>query len=590
MSTTQPYEPLALPRLDYNDRLKFNGAHPSVADPGLYTVVLTQTLTGVPTTPSFTKSMDFRVTAPRTSLPPQLFAMQYPTEGSSGKFAGVLPHVLFYRTTLPWERNPGESGSPWLALVVLTDDEAKAVSKKWSAVPAADKPTAKGGEVDDDDEQVSVLSLPVSKWRAVLPESAELKLLVHLRETHLPGEGSPVTSLSCVMGCRLPKPGARNTAYLVSIEDKYAGGSFCKNITTDSTAVELLVLSSWSFYCEAAGLDFKEMAGELHAGGLRLDTWPLKTSGTRNVVEKRLKSGFIPMAYKLRTGESTAAWYHGPIGPVREDKIDLPLPAKSADACLIVDRESGLIDASYAAAWTLGRSLALADTDFAMKVYRYKREHAHTARRAAQWLDCAYLPLDSTMTPYAKDSMETEILRLVKKKLEPLRKSAQEVAGNPQLFKRGLSSGTTVLATFYDIMARQKQRDVTLMPGERITAFDLIFKGLEDPKNRRDPNWLSLKLDNKDLHTWPDDLGVLFDGMMAAFLNFAGPQPPADVPKSKPADFSLLDADLPDGQILSWLNTEISLLRRVPFQYLAPWPALSPAKQELLPDKSVRFF
>ena len=46
----------------------------------------------------------------------------------------------------------------------------------------------------------------------------------------------------------------------------------------------------------------------------------------------------------------------------------------SADAALRYNYETGLFDASYAAAWQLGRLLALQNTHFARTIYRYRNE------------------------------------------------------------------------------------------------------------------------------------------------------------------------------------------------------------------------
>ena len=52
----------------------------------------------------------------------------------------------------------------------------------------------------------------------------------------------------------------------------------------------------------------------------------------------------------------------------------------SADAALRYDYQTGLLDTSYAAAWQLGRLLALQNTHFAKSLYRYRNQERRRAK------------------------------------------------------------------------------------------------------------------------------------------------------------------------------------------------------------------
>ena len=61
-----------------------------------------------------------------------------------------------------------------------------------------------------------------------------------------------------------------------------------------------------------------------------------------------------------------------------------------ADAALRYDSTTGMLDASYAAAWQLGRLLALQDQAFAQALYRFRtdyqrwiRQHEHRSANAS---------------------------------------------------------------------------------------------------------------------------------------------------------------------------------------------------------------
>ena len=72
----------------------------------------------------------------------------------------------------------------------------------------------------------------------------------------------------------------------------------------------------------------------------------------------------------------TVSWYRGPLTPYPVPFTVLPgplLPAGSADALTRYDSDTGMFDVSLAAAWQIGRLMALADRQFATELYAFKR-------------------------------------------------------------------------------------------------------------------------------------------------------------------------------------------------------------------------
>lgn len=106
-----------------------------------------------------------------------------------------------------------------------------------------------------------------------------------------------------------------------------------------------------------------------------------------------MHSGAVPLRHRLRGGGRTVSWYHGPFLSRPGAGARMPLPARGADQMLIYNTALGMFDASYAAAWQLGRMVALEDADFAAQLYRWKRDHARTLSVRRQNLDHDYLPL-----------------------------------------------------------------------------------------------------------------------------------------------------------------------------------------------------
>jgi len=71
----------------------------------------------------------------------------------------------------------------------------------------------------------------------------------------------------------------------------------------------------------------------------------------------------------------------------------LSLPVPAADALVRYNPALGLFDISYAAAWELGRLLALQSKQFSTNLYLWKRTHAQQLRQAEQQLLYASLPV-----------------------------------------------------------------------------------------------------------------------------------------------------------------------------------------------------
>src|SRR5690242_13942145 len=101
---------------------------------GEYKVLVQQTVTElhgvpVPAAPFAPAHYDFDVSGPRFALNPADIYSVYPPEGSTGDFERSLPHILFARPTIPWERRISSASpdhQPWMALLLFsTEDENK---------------------------------------------------------------------------------------------------------------------------------------------------------------------------------------------------------------------------------------------------------------------------------------------------------------------------------------------------------------------------------------------------------------------------------------------------------------------------------
>lgn len=92
--------------------------------PGEYTVTVTPTLkAGETSLATQSVAETFHVGGPRYALTGSEAYSCYPAPDQIGQFYDTLPHIVFDRCTLPWERtidgsNPTQAHDPWLALIL----------------------------------------------------------------------------------------------------------------------------------------------------------------------------------------------------------------------------------------------------------------------------------------------------------------------------------------------------------------------------------------------------------------------------------------------------------------------------------------
>lgn len=384
------------PVLMPDDKIRFIDSQRPALDDGTYTVTVTHELEiGATKALDAKRPLTFVVAGPRFILAPGEVASVFPPPGSSGAFAAVLPHVLLDRPSLPWERSAipaaHDDGPPWLALLVLAEDEIQrsatvraselitAPAGAAAPAPSPSFPLLPRGPSDDPEQPVLVIDIAAALAAKILPTTGELTLLTGVRDVN----GAEGRAL--VVASRLPARGKRNLVHLVSLEHQYRPaakpgaqpGHWAKDVTTGT--VRLISLAQWDFFCEGDDGDLGVILKEITIGGFRLNTAGLKGS------LGPAQAGAVPVEHRLATGERTAAWYHGPLS-IRDHGVALPLPARRAEELLLVEKATGMTDISYAAAWELGRVLALRDPAVGVRLYQWKRLVAH-AGHATQWME-----------------------------------------------------------------------------------------------------------------------------------------------------------------------------------------------------------
>jgi hypothetical protein len=110
---------------------------------------------------------------------------------------------------------------------------------------------------------------------------------------------------------------------------------------------------------------------------LRLAPKRQNTSNSRadSEVQQALESGYVALNHDLRGGGNTVSWYRGPLLPYAKKGRVVAGPITSPDAVTRYNPDTGIFDVAYAAAWQLGRLLALQNKSFSIALYQWKRRH-----------------------------------------------------------------------------------------------------------------------------------------------------------------------------------------------------------------------
>ncbi|MEM9561520.1 MAG: hypothetical protein AAGA93_02815 [Actinomycetota bacterium] len=157
------------------------------------------------------------VTGPRFSMPGTEVFGVFPPPNSTGPFAGRLAQIVLKRRTLPWERSGGSSGPPWLALVVLAETEAAFLSNVRADFAYTPGRVPSGLPAGATGNCIEVSRTVVDR---AFPAEAELDLLAHVRQvdTSASEYADDDGWVSVALSNRLPLPGLKYGAYLISLE------------------------------------------------------------------------------------------------------------------------------------------------------------------------------------------------------------------------------------------------------------------------------------------------------------------------------------------------------------------------------------
>ncbi len=362
----------------------------------------------------------FTVRGPRFSLP-GLISSVYPPENASGEYANVLAHVCLSRATLPWERGAGnvsaENGlgdesdqAPWLGLLLLYETDPQVEFKQVTLQDLVNSEQSGNGlegklplhtfyppfELEYGEKYTDsclVVDIPIILFNQIAPSFNDIPWLAHVREIQPSNKQSAKyleklklfssetnsPKLSTVICNRLPITGAQSIACLVSFENwaKYLpddDGSQSTAIPLGTETIRMVLLKQWQFFAVKQDQTFSGYLLNLNKpdgnyNGSLLQLRPDNGgSGADKAINNAFNMGFVPLNHHTRQGDNTVSWYKGPFLPYSAAG-EINIPVNGPDTCTAYNPDTGMFDVSYAAAWQLGRLLALQNGNFATTLY-----------------------------------------------------------------------------------------------------------------------------------------------------------------------------------------------------------------------------
>ncbi|MEY9947922.1 hypothetical protein [Kitasatospora sp. GAS1066B] len=364
----------------------------------------------------------FDVIQPRFSFDPTGINARFPVPDAVGTYSQTLAHINLDAPGLPWNRLLGPDqpdAVPWMALLLFREGElpedpdavglVKADTVRRLLDPAGGSPgrppalPPESLRPDEYDEQCATIFVPAAVFDAVKPLPVELGYLAHLREGGRPDatragddpEPDEGELNAVLVANRFPAAaGGRHVAHLVSLE------GFDEDLIAPAPTegVRLVSLASWSFTTEPdSGVGFGDLCQHLAttdgttprpAEELRLrvpTTAPGNPVGPQQEALDRMAGGAVALPQRLESGERTVAFYRGPLTALPARRLP-PAAATRLDSpgeALIYLQQYGVFDTAYAAAFTTGRTLALADAEFRAALLEFRSAARSAVRRLA---------------------------------------------------------------------------------------------------------------------------------------------------------------------------------------------------------------
>ncbi len=347
---------------------------------GTYTIRAVQSVTS-PENCEFEEQKTFDIAGHAFHLPAEEVFSTCPADNETGEFGDMLPFVVLDNRTFPWENSicPEKNGVPvpWVALLVISEGEGaeekdiqvgELLGKTEEGVYYPDRAKLPGVFAEKETDTCHVVDLPTKLYGEVMPSMDDLPYLCHARRVNLKRTEDSVCArdgfFSVVCGNRFipSKDGtpAKSTVHLVSLL-----GMGDLTVPAGCKKVRLVSLYHWDVFSQKkSGENFAALIRGLQENcGIICDSMDTDLK----------RQGYSVKRHMTRTGEQTYSLYRPPLVPFLDTETLEMGNKHTADGRLIYDRENGIFDITYAAAWQLGRMLALSRPADAEKITQFRK-------------------------------------------------------------------------------------------------------------------------------------------------------------------------------------------------------------------------
>lgn len=142
--------------------------------------------------------------------------------------------------------------------------------------------------------------------------------------------------------------------------------------------VRFPVLAHWQFTC-SEGKDFEELMTSLDVG--MLGAPPARDRTAEADFPQVADTGHTLISHLTRSGVSTTSWYRGPFTPRQVARRESDVPYHTADQARTIGGDH-IENLAAAAAFEVGRLMALADPAFLQELLRWRRDGFRLLRTA----------------------------------------------------------------------------------------------------------------------------------------------------------------------------------------------------------------
>lgn len=361
------------------DKIRFFDFIKPALNGGKYTISSVQNIIA-PEKDAFSEAESFYVSSRAYTLDQEDVFSTSPAENECGDLSKIIPFITFKNKYFPWiykiKEDINNVPVPWIALIVISSQEQteecditvdELINNVPSGVYFPDKKNLPKVAVESGDTVCHVLDMPVELYKSVMPSFEDMTYLSRGLRINLADTEDKISAMdgdfSSIMANRFIPTGdvepLKSTVHLVSML------GIPSEIPSGFDKVRLVSLYRFNVFSVKDNTETFTALIE----GLKKNTGAIGFEQNNEV----LKKCYVPKKHYTRTGEFTYSLYRSPLIPYENHKLDCT-SKHTADGHLIYNAEKGIFDVSYAAAFQIGRLMALSRKSEANRILSARKK------------------------------------------------------------------------------------------------------------------------------------------------------------------------------------------------------------------------